>query len=562
MRVQEEIKLKPYPANVPAGNSLLILTKKLFFMAISFLIIRNLPLCIFLPPWSFGDEMAHFDYILKLKKGHIPHPQDYIEEDLFLFHKNNFDYRYIIPKEQLQLPQPAPKQPPKKQRQQSTSPKQSPPRDQQLPPPKQRQQHSQPPQQQQLLPPSRGSSSPLPLPSSSPHPLSPFPPQQQPSPQPPTPPPILSLRDLGFAAFSYQAKHPPLAYIIYFLASNLLAPLHLSLGSQLILFRIIALLAVVIGLILIYSGLTQNQLDQPVFYLPLILVPLLAQDMYFSLNIDVFTFLFGGLVINRMFYLWKEPRAKKNWFFLSVAVILTLWVKATGLLILGVFGLFVIYLVFRYRHHPSLSKNIFLNGSLFLPLTLILSSPWYIFNLIRLDNLVVINNNLQVGLPQYPAKAISWANIVEFVQAFTRTIFRGEFIWHGHYFDVLPLWANDIFLTVIPLGFFILGISYLFLPKQAGEENGSTTFWQKFFLLAGVSVIAVLLFGYFFIGEIPYYQARMAFCCLYFVTFVFSAGWLKVFKPSKFSILLFPIILLAYNLFVMFKLISEVIYHI
>ena len=59
----------------------------ILFAAITFLFLRNIPLCLFMPIWSHGDEIGHFDYILKLSRGHLPQPTDLIESQLFLLHK-------------------------------------------------------------------------------------------------------------------------------------------------------------------------------------------------------------------------------------------------------------------------------------------------------------------------------------------------------------------------------------------------------------------------------------------------------------------------------------------
>jgi hypothetical protein len=69
--------------------------KLILLAAIVFLLIRNVPLCLFLPLWTHGDEIGHFDYILKLGRGHLPQPMDLIESQLFLLHKVHYDSRYM-----------------------------------------------------------------------------------------------------------------------------------------------------------------------------------------------------------------------------------------------------------------------------------------------------------------------------------------------------------------------------------------------------------------------------------------------------------------------------------
>lgn len=226
---------------------------------------------------------------------------------------------------------------------------------------------------------------------------------------------------------------------------------------------------------------------------------------------------------------------------------------------LGVFGLLILFLFIKYRQQQFVAKNILTKGSVFLVVSLIFSSPWYIYNLIRLGHpLAILDNSQIIGFPLYPVKTISLANFLEFMRSLTRTIFRGEFIWRGNYFDVLPLWVNDILITILPLIFFIFGLGYLF--KISSGRNGDQTSWRNFFLIIGASVIVVLLIGYFFIGKIPYYQGRLVFCCLYFVIFVFGAGWIRKFKENKLSLVGLAGWFLIYNFLVMVNLLQKVFF--
>jgi len=66
-----------------------------FLLGVALLWIRNAPLALILPLWSHGDEIGHFDYVLKLERGKLPRPHEFIESSLFLLHKVCYDGRYI-----------------------------------------------------------------------------------------------------------------------------------------------------------------------------------------------------------------------------------------------------------------------------------------------------------------------------------------------------------------------------------------------------------------------------------------------------------------------------------
>ncbi|RLE08435.1 MAG: hypothetical protein DRJ06_04545 [Candidatus Aminicenantes bacterium] len=446
------------------------LIKRLFFIALVFLVIRNVPLSIFLPPWSFGDEMAHFDFILKLERGKIPHPCDYLEQDLYLFYRENYDFRYITPDQELQ----------------------------------------------------------------------------------PTIPP---LKEMGFAGFSYEAKHPPLAHLLYLLTKKIAFPFRLSLNLQLVLFRLVALVTVVGGLLLIYFGLIRNGLYQPVFYLPLIVIALLAQDMYFSLNIDVFAFFFGSLLIRQLIFLYRRGNSWKNWVWLSLALICAMWVKATAVLLFGVVAIYILFMTITSQEKAREWWR--RKGLISLGLAAILSLPWYVYNFIRFGHPFVPQSSYPVlGNPTYPVAGLSLKNVIIFFQALTRTIIRGEFIWKGNYFEILPPgWAREILMTVVPLIGLIAGFVFLssrfFAQKITRFEDKSireNTRLEFFFLLAGELIIGVLLVGYLWIGQLPYYQVRLSFSCLYLIVFAFITGWLKVTRKKTWAILIIFILLFVYSL--------------
>ena len=69
--------------------------QRILMLSLGALLIRNLPLCVLMPIWSHGDEIGHLDYVLKIGRGQIPQPSQYIESGLFLFHRGKADGRYL-----------------------------------------------------------------------------------------------------------------------------------------------------------------------------------------------------------------------------------------------------------------------------------------------------------------------------------------------------------------------------------------------------------------------------------------------------------------------------------
>jgi len=448
------------------------LIRLIFFVSLAFLIIRNLLLCVILPPWSFGDEMANFDYILKLGQGKIPHPAEFIEEDLFLFYKNSYDPRYLTQegkKRQIEL---------------------------------------------------------------------------------------INISDLGLAAFSYQASQPPLAYLIYSVFRKIFLIFNSSMKFQVIVLRMIALAAVVGGLLLVYFRLIKQEINNPLFYFSLFFIAFLAQDMYFSINIDVFAFFFGCLIINRIFALYREPNSNYNWFYFALAVSLIMWVNVTGVII----AFLIFPLVVFSLHFGQNKKNerIWAKGIVYFLTSVLMGMPWYIFNQIRFGNpFRYVRSLFLQHVPTHPAQSFSLQNIINFFRAFSRTLFRGEFIWEGRYFDVLPEELNEILITVIPLAIIICGLSFILKARVNGETNEYKL--QNFFLVIGFVLLVSFFLGNFFIGGLPFYHARMAFCGLYFILFLYAAGWLRIFRRPLIAYLVPAIWLLSYNLIYLTRLLSEVI---
>lgn len=444
--------------------------RRIFFIFLAFFLLRNLILCIILPPWSFGDEIANFDYILKLGQGQIPSPSEFIEEELYVFHKENYDMRYV------------------------SSEKSGPPE-------------------------------------------------------------ITNITDLGLAAFSYQAYQPPLAYLIYSSLRKIFLLLSSSMRFQVIILRIIALAAVGGGVLLIFFGLIKQKIKNKLFYISLIFITLLAQDMYFSINIDVFAFLFSCLVINRILALYRDPNSNYQWFFLALAVALSMWVKITGIVMLFVFPLLVI-LLFSNKE-PRMGK-IRAKAAVFSLMALLLGAPWYIINQIRFGNpLRYLHFSSSILKSDFSPQRFSLQNIINFFRALFRTLFRGEFIWKGTYFDVMPQWLNEILLTVIPLTICVLGLYFVIkLQKSKDGEESSLTF---LFAILGFIIISIFFIGNFTLGHLPYYHARMAFPGLYFIVFSYAAGWQLIFRRSMLAFYIPTVWLIFYNLIYSINLLSQLI---
>jgi len=435
--------------------------KNILYLALAFILIRNIPLCISLPIWVFGDEMAHTDYALKIAKGHIPQPQDHIEPELFLLHKVHRDIRFAI--------------------------------DRFVPPPN-------------------------------------------------------DVNKMGFGGYSYAAKHPPLPYLIYDLFRICLAPLGLSLIVQIKIMRIITLLAMSAGIIYLYSGLRKAGCQNPIFYYPLLFIALLSQDMYFSINNDSFSFCFVSFSLAQIFILFKNPLSAKNRKLLILGTILSLWTKITNVLL---FPLWLL-LICLFRSHGQ-RKKIYASLLLALFIAILLSAPWYIYNLIRFKDPVAFRYGSMQGEPVVSPQNLNWQSLKTFVLAFTRTLFRGDLHWHGNSFDILSPGLRDLFMSIIPiLLFMIAAFPYLDPPH---EDARPLLFLRR----SAVGVMIALLCAYFFIGNIPFYQARFSFGALYIIIFMLAWGWKKCLRSDAAAFWVPVLMLLCYNIVYTSALLSKVL---
>jgi hypothetical protein len=427
-----------------------ILKPKNFLVAsLVFLLARNLPLCISLPIWIFGDEMAHLDYALKLQKGHVPQPLDFIEPELFAFDRDHRDTRFVTEK--------------------VTSP------------PK-------------------------------------------------------NVSELGFGGYSYAARHPPLPHLIFILVKGILSPFRFSLLVQVKILRVISLLTVAVGIYFLYRGIRGVGCLNPVFYSPLLLIALLAQDTYFSINTDAFSFCFFSFSFAQMINLISKPISKKHWMLLALGTILALWTKITNILLFPLWFLLLLHFIRENKRKKIIA--LFL-GSLFV--AVLLSSPWYIYNLIRFGNPFTFRYGIIPGEPAFRAFVLNWSNLKTFVLAFTRTLFRGEMLWHGHYLDILPLGLRNIAISIIPLLIFLIAAFPVFNPSQ--KEIKLVMFIRR----GAVVTMLILIGGYFLLGKIPYYHARYSLGTLYLLMFMITWGWRKALRSDVAACIVPALLMMIYN---------------
>ncbi len=353
-------------------------------------------------------------------------------------------------------------------------------------------------------------------------------------------PKITEIKDLGLGAYSYQANHPPLPHFILSLFRRVFQFLGLTLFLQVKLMRLVSVSVALLGMLLIYFELKKNANLGAVYFLSLLCLPLLAQDMFFCVNNDVYSFLFGCLAAVGMFRLYKDPRSTKNWLWLTLAVSLGMWVKLTNVLLLGLWGLLTLALIVANKE-----KKLILPSSAYLLLTVILSSPWYIFNQIRYHSIWATQVAAGIpGMPTYHPSPFTLLSLWHFFRAFTRTFFRGELLWEGQYFDLFSEGMNDVFLTWVPLLFLCMALVSSFKAVKVPDEH-----LKRFFSLSAFAVVLALLYGQFFAGNIPYYHARLALGCFYFLIFPLCLGALRTFRSERLTYAFLFSGLFLYNFF-------------
>ncbi|NOR15685.1 MAG: hypothetical protein GQ544_08275 [Candidatus Aminicenantes bacterium] len=363
-------------------------------------------------------------------------------------------------------------------------------------------------------------------------------------------PEITDLKAFGLGAYCYQANHPPLPHFILSLFRKVFQFLGLTLLLQVKLMRLVSLSAALLGILLIYFELRKNANLGAAYFLPLLCLPLLAQDMFFCVNNDVYSFLFGCLAVAGMFRLYKNPHSTKNWLWLTVAVSLAMWVKLTNVLFFGLWVLFALTLIISKRE-----KKLILPSSAYFFLTVLLSSPWHIFNQIRYHSIWATHIIEGIpGMPVFHASSLTLLSLWNFFRAFTRTFFRGELLWEGKYFDLFSEGMNDVFLTCVSLLFVCIALASSLKAVKIPADH-----LKRFFSLSAFAVILALLYGQSLVGNIPYYHARLSLGCFYFLIFPLCLGALYTFRSERLTYAILFLGLLLYNFFYSVSLLIRVL---
>ncbi|HEX2696023.1 MAG TPA: hypothetical protein VHP61_09730 [Acidobacteriota bacterium] len=350
-------------------------------------------------------------------------------------------------------------------------------------------------------------------------------------------PPIVSVDQMALGGYTYESKHPPLPYWIMALFLKLFKALGISLFVQVKLFRMLSLAAVAGGIVTLYHGLRRNPRLGTMFYAPLLFIGLLAQDMYFSINTDTFAFLCCSGALVGMMDVLRTPRSRRGWALLTGATVLMMWAKAINAVIFALWGVLAAVLL-----RKGLDRRVIRLLVASLLIGIALSAPFYIYNQVRFGNPFQYDYSSLFGPNPYPPAGLSPHTAFVFLQAYTRTLFRGEMVWNGSYFDVLPGAKGVYPLTWLPALAFFLGLAQGAVRKSDPEQP-----FRSFFLVSGILIPAGLAFGYFFIGRVPYYQLRLSLPMIYPVLFVFGLGWTAILRREDLSLAVPSVLLLAYN---------------
>lgn len=114
--------------------------------------------------------------------------------------------------------------------------------------------------------------------------------------------------------------------------------------------------------------------------------------------------------------------------------------------------------------------------------------------------------------------------------------------------------VNNLVLTVLPLLIFAAGfLSFLKYFDESKAKN------LKYLILCGAGIVLILFSLHVGLGGVPYYQARFAFGGLYFIMFLYAAGWRKLARSEGPGLLIPAALLLAYNLLYAFTLAAKVL---
>ena len=427
----------------------------LFIVSLAIFLVHNVAMAVYGPVWAFGDEMAHWDYVMKVGQGRVPQIDDPIERQLFFFHRNNYDTRLL----------------------------------------------------------GKVRVTPLPLKKSS---------------------------QLGLAGYSYEAHHPPLTYLLLALPDKILAQMNVQLRGRLVALRLVCLAVAFLAFFLLWWGLKALDLPQA-FFFPLTLLPLLSQDFYFSVNTDVFVFLFTSAALLSLIRLFQNPERSSSWALLAVATVLACWSKSTALPLFLLWGLAFLWILLGH------GGSSWINGVFWGFGALLLSSPWYIYNGLRFGHPFI--GNPPLPLPLVPPAGFSLDSLWAFISSFFITFLRGEYIWNGLYVNPFSQGLfNRLFLIYLPtVLFFSSLVVFLFkgnpsshFPEEARKKN-----LEKFLIAGAFLTLSVFLLGFLFLGGPPYYHARFSFGFAYLFIFALSKGWAILSnceKRPRFFLMLYAIL--------------------
>ncbi len=341
---------------------------------------------------------------------------------------------------------------------------------------------------------------------------------------------------LGLAQYSYESHQPPLPYLVYAALKHIITFFHPSMLLQVKLLRVVSLLVVGLGIFIVYLALKKAEILSSHFYLPLLFIPLLVKDMFFSINTDTFSFLFGCMVTAGVILLFRDPLYPKYWLLLVVGTILAMWTKIPNGFLFALWPLVTVFLWAKKK-----DRQIIRNFLLFFLIAIILSSPWYLYNLSRYQN--PFSNLSEIPFPQVPKQSLSVTGAKFFISGFLHTLIRGEFVWNGKHFGILSGSFNKIILQVIPIFIFLLGLSALFIPFK--DKSNPLT---RFLILAGLASLAAFCFAYFAVGGMPFYHVRYSYAALYLFMFIFAVGWKRL-SPSRDLVYFAPLVgLLLYQI--------------
>ena len=256
--------------------------------------------------------------------------------------------------------------------------------------------------------------------------------------------------------------------------------------------------------------------------------------MFTAINTDNFSFFCGAIACVGLIYINFNPSRLKGWILLAMGTVLALWTKISNIYF---FAFWIIpFLIYR-KHHQR--KLIFSYAFIFLSLALIMSSPWYIYNFVRFSSPIA---DPTLPYPLIPPQGLSFTSLKNFSLAFSRTLFRGEYIWEGRYLDIIYGQLNPLFYGLLFL-FIVCGLN------QIRSKNASNTL----LLLNGVLFLPVLVFVAFFLiccfrGGFPLYHARLSFGQLYFILLLFFSGWKRLFCSTVVTGIATALLLFFYNI--------------